>query len=72
MGVPTIEDAGLNREKLVKARRRIIVRVIKDFKAHRQCGNEQTFLFEIRELMEDMSFSSLYDELVTYLLDSMI
>ncbi len=63
----TIADTGLNRKELVKARRWIIVRVIKDFKAHRQCGDAQTFLTELRELMEDISFPSLYDELITYL-----
>lgn len=64
----TIEDAGLNREKLVKARRRIVVRIVKDFKVHRQCGNAQAFLSELREMMEDMNFPSLYDDLITYLL----
>lgn len=63
----TIEDAGLNREKLIKARRRIIIRIVKDFRAHSNCGDEQAFLSELRELMEDMSFPSLYDELITYL-----
>lgn len=67
----TIRDTGLNREKLVKARRRIVVRVTKDFKAHRQCGDAQAFLSELRELMEDMSFPSLYDELITYLSGAM-
>lgn len=63
----TIEDAGLNREKLVKARRRIIVRISKAFKVYQQCGNERGFLSELRELMEDLSFPSLYDQLITYL-----
>ena len=63
----TIEDTGLNRERLVRARRRIIVRFIKDFKAHRQCGDEKLFLSEWKELVDDMSFPSLYDELITYL-----
>lgn len=63
----TIEDTGLNREKLVKVRRKIIVRIMKDFKAHKQCGHAQSFLSELKELMEDISFPSLYDELITYL-----
>jgi len=67
----TIEDTGLNREKLVKARRRIIVRVTKDFKAHLQCGDAKEFLAEIGELAEDINYPSLYDELVTYLSGSM-
>lgn len=64
----TIEDTGLNREKLVKARRRIIVRVMKEFKIHREYGDAQMFLMELRELAEDLSFPGLYDELITYLL----
>lgn len=64
----TIEDTGLNREMLVKARRRVVVRIIKDFKAHQQCGNAQTFLEELREVMEDINFPSLYEDLITYLL----
>lgn len=63
----TIEDTGLNREMLVKARRRVVLRIIKDFKAHQQCGNAQTFLEELREVMEDMNFPSLYKDLITYL-----
>lgn len=63
----TIEDTGLNREMLVKARRRIVLRIIKDFRAHQQCGNAQTFLEELREVMEDMNFPSLYEDLITYL-----
>ncbi len=63
----TIEDTGLNREKLVKARRRVVVRIVKDFKAHQQCGNAQTFLAELREVMEDLNFPSLYEDLITYL-----
>ena len=63
----TIKDTGLNREKLVKVRRRIVIRVTKDFKAHRQCGNAQAFLSELQELSEDISFPSLYDKLITYL-----
>lgn len=65
----TIEHTGLNREKLVKARRQVVVRIVKDYKAHKQCGNAQIFLAELRELMEDMNFPSLYDDLITYLAD---
>lgn len=63
----TIEDTGLNREKLVRARRRVVVRIVKGFKAYQQCGNERAFLSELKELMEDMNFPSLYEELITYL-----
>lgn len=63
----TIEDTGLNRENLVKARHRIIVRFIKDFRAHRQCGDEELFLTEWKELADDMSFPSLYEELIAYI-----
>ncbi len=63
----TIKDTGLNREKLVKVRRRIIIHVVKDFKAYQKCGDAEAFLTGLRELMEDMNFPSLYDELITYL-----
>ena len=63
----TIEDTGLNRERLVRARQRSLIRVIKDFKAHLQCGDAHTFLAELGELKEDVSFPSLYDDLITYL-----
>lgn len=63
----TIEDVGLNREKLVKARRRTIVQVIKNYKVHKQCGKESAFLENLQKLKEDVSFPSVYDELIAYL-----
>ena len=38
------------------------------FKIHREYGDAQMFLMELRELAEDLSFPGLYDELITYLL----
>lgn len=63
----TIAHTGINREELVKARRRIIIRFLKDYKVHLKCGDAKAFCDEWEILKEDMSFPSLYDELITSL-----
>lgn len=60
----TIKHTGINRETLVKARRKIIIRFLKDYKAHQKCGDETTFCNEWMLLKEDMDYPSLYDALI--------
>lgn len=60
----TIRHTGINRDALVKARRRIIIRFLKDFKAHQSSGNEKEFCRDWKILKEDMDFPSLYDTLI--------
>lgn len=60
----TLDHTGINRDALVKARRRIIIRFLKDFKAHQNCGNEKEFCRDWEILKEDMDFPSLYDTLI--------
>lgn len=60
----TISHAGLNREGLVRARRRIAIRFLKDFKVYQECGKEKEFCDEWEILKEDMDFPSLYDKLI--------
>ena len=61
----TIEHAGINRGSLVKARRRIIIRFLKDYKVHKSCGLEQNFCRDWELLKEDMDFPGLYGELIS-------
>lgn len=51
----------------IKARRRLVIRFLKDYKAHRKCGNEKEFCRDWEILKEDMNFPSLYDELLGYI-----
>lgn len=60
----TIEHTGLNRESLVKARRRIAIRFLKDYKAHQNCGDGRAFCREWDLLKEDMDYPSLYEKLI--------
>lgn len=60
----TILHTGINREPLVKARRRITIRFLKDYKAHFRCGNAKKFCDEWMLLKEDMDYPSLYEELI--------
>ena len=60
----TIRHTGINRDALVKARRRIIIRFLKDFKAHQSSGNEKEFCRDWKILKEEMDFPSLYDTLI--------
>lgn len=60
----TINHTGLNRNNLVKARRRIVIRFLKDYKAHLSCGDERSFCNEWELLKEDMDYPSLYEELI--------
>lgn len=64
----TINHTGMNREDLVKGRRRIIIRFLKDYKAHRECGDEREFFTDWMILKEDMNYPSLYDELISCLM----
>ncbi len=61
----TINHTGMNRENLVKARRKRIIRFLKDYKAHRNCGNAESFCDEWNILKEDMDYPSLYEELMS-------
>lgn len=63
----TIEHTGMNRENLVKARRRIIIRFLKDYKAHHDCGNGDAFCDEWKILKEDMDYPTLYEELIGFI-----
>lgn len=56
----TILHTGLNREELVKARRRIIILFLK---AYQTFGDEQKFCDALKLLKEDGSYPSVYDEL---------
>lgn len=60
----TIRHTGLNRDALVKARRKRVIRFLKDYKAHRSCGNGKEFCDDWEILKEDMDFPSLYKELI--------
>lgn len=60
----TITHTGMNRNELVKARRRIIIRFLKDYKVYAECGRGKEYCDEWRFLKEDMNFPSLYDELI--------
>ncbi len=61
----TICHTGMNRENLVRARRRIIIRFLKDYKAHRSCGNGEEFCHEWESLKDDMDFPGLYEILIS-------
>lgn len=65
----TIDHTGLNRESLVKARRRIIIRFLKDYKAHQCCGDEKAFCREWELLKEDMDYPGLYEKLIKNVLE---
>jgi len=60
----TINHTGMNRENLVMARRRIIIRFLKDFKVHQKFGNDKIFCYDWELLKEDMDFPSLYEALI--------
>lgn len=60
----TINHTGINRDTLVKARRRIIIRFLKDYKAHKSHGDEKEFCDEWALLKEDMDYPSLYEQLI--------
>lgn len=62
----TILHTGMNRKSLVKARRQMIIRFLKDFKAHKQCGDEREFCAEWKILKEDVNFPGIYDELLKF------
>jgi len=62
--VTTIEHTGLNREALVSARRKIVIRFLKDYRVHQKCGNGEKFCEEWALLKEDVNFPGLYDELI--------
>lgn len=60
----TIEHTGMNRDSLVKARRRIIIRFLKDYKAHKVLGDEKDFCGEWELLKEDMDYPGVYEKLL--------
>ncbi len=62
----TIEHTGMNRESLVKARRRWIILFLKGYKVHQKCGNEKEFCDSWDKLKEDMDYPSLYDKLIEF------
>ena len=62
----TIEHTGMNRDSLVRARRRLIIRFLKDYKAHQKCGNGKEFCDDWEMLKESMNYPSLYDELIAF------
>ena len=66
----TIEDTGMNRDSLVRARRRLIIRFLKDYKAHQKCGNGKEFCDDWEMLKESMNYPSLYDELIAFVSSS--
>lgn len=61
----TINHTGMNRESLVRARRKRIIRFLKDYKAHKSCGDARAFCDEWIILKEDMDYPSLYEELMS-------
>lgn len=61
----TINHTGMNRESLVRARRKRIIRFLKDYKAHKSCGDARAFCDEWIILKEDMEYPSLYEELMS-------
>lgn len=65
----TILHTGMNRDELVKARRRIVIRFLKDYKAHLKAGSGEEFCDEWQILKEDMSYPSLYEELIRSVTD---
>lgn len=65
----TILHTGMNRDGLVRARRRIIIRFLKDYKAHLRSGDAREFCDDWRILKEDMNFPSLYDALIQSVTD---
>ncbi len=66
----TIEHTGLNREPLVKARKKMIQRILKNYKVYRQSGKDSEYLSKLRELKEDISFPDVCDALLTYFAQS--
>ena len=65
----TILHTGMNRDELVKARRRIVIRFLKDYKAHLKAGSGEEFCDEWQILKEDVSYPSLYEELIRSVTD---
>lgn len=65
----TISHTGMNRDELVKARRKITIRFLKDYKAHLKAGSGEAFCREWQILKEDMSYPSLYEELIRSVID---
>lgn len=63
----TINHTGLNRDRLTKARHKLIIRIIKDYKVYKKCGDANKFLIDLTLLKEDCDYPGLYDELITYL-----
>lgn len=63
----TIDHTGLNRDPLVSARRKVIQRILKNYKVYRQSGKGADYLSDLKELKEDISFPSVCDALITYL-----
>lgn len=60
----TIEHTGINRENLVIARRRIMIRFLKDYKAHQNYGDAAEFCKDLDTLKEDLDYPSLYEKLI--------
>ena len=60
----TIEHTGMNRESFVKARRRIIIRFLKDYKTYKDCGKEKNFCDDIKLLKEDVDYPGVYEKLL--------
>lgn len=62
--ITTIQHTGLNRSALSRARRRISIRFIKDYKMYKSVGKENEFCQDWKILKEDVDFPGLYDELL--------
>lgn len=56
----TIHDAGLNRKKLVTARRKLMIRICKNYRRWRQCGDGEKYITELMKDCEDFDFPSVF------------
>lgn len=56
----TIHDAGLNRKKLVTARRKLMIRICINYRRWRQCGDGEKDITELMKDCEDFDFPSVF------------
>lgn len=56
----TIKHTGINREKLVVARRRLIIQLCKNYKRWMQCDEGRKFIEEVVKDREDYDFPSVF------------
>lgn len=60
----TITHTDMNREKLVKARKKVIIRFLEEYKVYQEQGKGKAFCEKWERLKDDMDYPSLYDALI--------